>query len=379
MPETISADRLADLLDRNEQFVLIDTRDEASFDSWHISGAKRFPFGPNDSLNDNQSELMNFIDGTDRVVTICAKGISSDQLAVEIERAGLVSSVANVSGGMEAWSRVYETVEIDVDDPIQITQVQRRAKGCLGYVLACTATDRAVVVDPTADLDEIESLLETHEYSLVGVIDTHVHADHVSGGHRLAKRYDVPYYLSARAAERGISVDYETLARNEVLAVGSIDLKALETPGHTSEMLSILVDDQAVLTADTLHVDSTGRTELEFADDGEEGARMLYESLHRTILSLPENIVVLPGHVPVTADGHYGYGAPGKPIFTTIGRARTEIAVLSADKQTFIDRVTDTGRPPDNYESIIEINASAGMPAPEQRLEIETGPNNCSV
>jgi len=84
----------------------------------------------------------------------------------------------------------------------------------------------------------------------------------------------VPYYLSERASERDVEREYTPLERNEVLSVGEREVKAVSAPGHTSEMINLLVDDTALLTADTLHVDSTGRTELEFSEDeGERGSR----------------------------------------------------------------------------------------------------------
>ncbi|MCU4926600.1 rhodanese-like domain-containing protein [Halobacteria archaeon AArc-dxtr1] len=381
MVTTLSADRLAALQDDPEvTYALVDTRPEESYESWHVDDALHFPFGPEEELDGRLEELESVVGDAERVITICAKGISSANLATQLESATDAYEVEAVEGGMQGWSGVYDHVEIDAGEDVSVVQVQRRAKGCLGYVVGCPETGEAVVVDPTADTDEFVIAAEESGLEIVGVIDTHVHADHVSGGRKLADAHDVPYYLSARVDERDVAVEYDPLERNEVLEVGNVAMKAVYTPGHTSEMLSILVDDAALLTADTLHVDSTGRTELEFSEDeGEEGARMLYESLHRTVLAEPEDIVVLPGHVTVTADGKFGHGAPGEAIQTTIGEARTGIDVLAMDEEAFVDRLADAGEKPANYEEIIDRNRGALEVPPEERIELEMGPNNCSA
>ena len=380
MVTTISPDRLAELQDEDADYVLVDTRPADSYESWHVPGAVHFPFGSEEALDGQLEELRDAVGDTDRVIAICAKGISSSNLATRLESATDEFDVAAVDGGMKGWSGVYDRVALDVGAGLTIVQVQRRAKGCLGYVVGCAETGEAVVVDPTADTDEYEVAAEGAGLSITGVIDTHVHADHISGGRELADDLEVPYYLGEHASERDVEREYTPLERNEVLTVGEREVKALYTPGHTSEMLSLLVDDAALLTADTLHVDSTGRTELEFSEDeGGKGARMLYETLHRTILAEPERLVVLPGHVTVTADGEFEHGAPGEPIRTTIRDARTGIDLLGLERDAFVDRMADAGEKPSNYEEIIEFNRGAAEIPPEDRVELELGPNNCSA
>ncbi|WP_126662089.1 MBL fold metallo-hydrolase [Haloterrigena salifodinae] len=388
MVTTLSADRLAELVDEDDAVTLVDTRPEDSYEAWHVPGAVHFPFGPEEELDDRLEEFEDAVGGADRVITICAKGISSGNLATRLESATDAYDVATVDGGMKGWSGVYERVEIDVGgdgagtatDAPTIVQLQRRAKGCLGYVVGCPATGEAIVVDPTDDIDEYEVAAEEVDLTIAGVVDTHVHADHISGGRELADSLAVPYYLGARAADRGVDYAFTPLERNEVLDVGDLEVKALAAPGHTSEMINLLVDGAALLTADTLHVDSVGRTELEFSqDEGEEGAEMLYETLHRTLLAEPEAVVVLPGHVTVTSDGEFEHGVPGDPIATTVCEARTGIDLLGLGEEEFVERMADAGEKPANYEEIIDLNRGREERPPEDRTELELGPNNCSA
>ncbi|ELZ09372.1 rhodanese [Halovivax asiaticus JCM 14624] len=396
MVTTIAPDRLKQLLDDGEEFTLLDTRPEESYGSWHVRGAVNYPFGIHEDLDDGQLDEIEELVGDDRVVTICAKGLSSGNLATQLAEELDDREVNAVDGGMKAWSGVYDTVEIDVGESARTVQLQRRAKGCLSYVVGCAETGEAVAVDPTEDIDEVKAAAAGSDLTISAVLDTHVHADHVSGGRRLADELDVPYYLGERAAERGVEVDFEGLGRNETIEVGELSMKALYTPGHTSEMISMLVGGEAVLTADTLHVNSVGRTELEFSEDdseahsgsgkasgeaanGDEGARMLYESIHRTLLSEPESLTVLPGHVTVTGDGEFEVGSPGELITTTVRDARTGIDVLQLDEESFVERLADPGEEPANYEDIIEINRGVRELDPEERTELELGPNNCSA
>jgi thiosulfate/3-mercaptopyruvate sulfurtransferase len=239
----------------------------------------------------------------------------------------------------------------------------------------------AAVVDPTRHTDRFASLASDRGYSIEFVLDTHVHADHISGGRELASHVGATYCLSADAVDRGVTDGYRALDRNEVVSVGDVDIKAVPTPGHTSEIVSYLVDNEAVLTGDTLFVDSVGRTELQFGDgEAASGAALLYESLHRTLLAEPDSVTVLPGHFSVDADGTTAV-TPGEPVQTTVGDVRTGLDLLTADQQTFVRQLTGSlPEKPANYETIIAINAGHESPDDEvSATELELGPNNCAA
>ena len=381
MPANVTPRRLADMLDSGENFVLLDTRGDESYDSWHVRGAKHFPFGEDEELTDDRkADLDALLDGHDEILTICAKGITSDHFADELSDAGY-DDVAVVTGGMEAWSQVYDSVSVPTDGDAEIVQVQRRAKGCLGYLVADPATGEAAVVDPTRHIAEFRSVADDRDWEITRVFDTHVHADHISGGRELADEVDAPYHLSEAAEERDVADEFTPLSQNEVVEVGDVQLKAIRVPGHTTEMVNVLVNDEAVLTADTLHVGSVGRTELEFGDDeAGTGAAMQYESLHRTLLAEPDDVTVLPGHIDVTSEGEFEHGEPGEPIRATIGEARTTYDLLGLDEDEFVDRLTsgDREKPP-NFEEVIDINRGAEDASMQEATELEMGPNNCSA
>jgi glyoxylase-like metal-dependent hydrolase (beta-lactamase superfamily II) len=230
--------------------------------------------------------------------------------------------------------------------------------------------------------DEFRDAAAAHGYEITHVFDTHIHADHISGGRRLADELGDPYHLGERARKRGVEHEYDALGRNEVVRVGDTDIKAVYTPGHTSEITSYLVNDEAVLTGDTLFVDSIGRTELEFGEEGDgKGAEMQYDSLHKVLMSDPDSIVVLPGHVTVTEDGQFAHGRPGEPIRSTIGDVRRDLDVLQLSEDEFVSHLTENvPEKPPNYETVIAINRGKDDPEDEEEAtELELGPNRCSA
>jgi glyoxylase-like metal-dependent hydrolase (beta-lactamase superfamily II)/rhodanese-related sulfurtransferase len=374
MVHQIPGSELADRLDREERVAVVDTRPADSFDAWHLPGAVNVPHSPDDDLDDGTLDRVRAAtDGAD-LVAVCAKGITSAAFALDLERHGF-EDVGVLAGGMAGWSKVYDVVDVDVDDAV-VRQIQRRATGCLGYVVG--ADGEAAVVDPTRQTEVFEVATQQAGLTIERVVDTHVHADHVSGGRQLAADLGVPYHLGEHARDR-VAFDFEPVADGDTLQAGGVELEAIHAPGHTSDMVNYRVGDN-VLTADTLFVDAVGRTELEFGD-AERGARRLHETLHDRVLALPDDTTILPGHVTVTPDGEFQPGRPGEPVAARLGDLRDDLDLLALDEDAFADRFADAGEKPANYERIVAIN-SGREPLPDDEHEatdLETGPNNCAA
>lgn len=377
MVDARSADEIRQLLAEDPDLPLLDTRPFSDFEEWHIPGATSFRHAPGEPLA--VEELRSIIPSdADRIVTVCGMGISSFEFAEAVESHGF-PPVTVLVDGMVGWSRVYDRTEIDLGGSIRCWQLQRLAKGCLGYVLACPATDSAVAVDAPIHIDEVTDLLEAEDLELEAVVDTHVHADHVSGGPRLADRHDVPYYIGDNASDRGLRHAHEPLGDEDRLTVGTLELTSRHTPGHTSDMVTIDVEDgTALLTADTLFVDSVGRTELESAEAATQRARELYESIMETLFSYPDETIVLPGHYDPEGDHLH---PPDTPMSATLGEIHEGVDLLGADIDTFVETVTarTTAQPP-NYEAIILVNLG-GRPPPADAVvtQLELGPNRCAA
>jgi len=378
--DQLTVAELAAAIDAGEDLTVVDTRPPESFEAWHVPGAINVPYHPVEGLGDgiDWDGVIETVEDQ-RVAVICGKGLSSTSFGFELSTRGY--DVEVVKGGMEDWSKLYDVVEVETDGDLFVAQIQRRAKGCLGYVVGDRSAGEALVVDPTRQDHEFELVAADNGMLVTGVLDTHVHADHVSGGRALAERLSVPYYLSADADERDVDFEYESVADGDTLSIGEVDIEVLAAPGHTTELVNLLVDDRYLLSADTLFVESVGRTELEFGEEGaEHGARLLYETLHERYESLSDDVIVLPGHVSVDADGRFGVGSPGELISATLGTLRESLDLLGLDEVAFVERLTGEGNEkPPNYQVVIDVNRGRLELDESEATEVELGPNNCAA
>ena len=193
------------------------------------------------------------------------------------------------------------------------------------------------------------------------VIDTHVHADHFSGGRNLAASLGVPYYLHEYNQGK-VSCAFQPLVDGQIIELGNVQVKVLHTPGHTLDSVSLVVTDRRrgdapwfVLTGDTLFVGAVGRPDL--LGKEQELASQLFDSLHAKLLSLPNETEVYPGH---QAGSQCGAGLSGKPSSTIGFEKRWNPALTIKDKTEFVSYVLSNIPPrPDNMDRIIAANTAA--------------------
>jgi hydroxyacylglutathione hydrolase len=231
-------------------------------------------------------------------------------------------------------------------------QVIYRDLGCASYVLG--DADEAVVVDPRWDIDVYLDIARTERLRITHVLETHDHADHVSGRIRLAQATGArPYRPTGLEGERE-----ERISPGQVVAVGNLRLRALSTPGHRPEHLSFAVADLSrshepwlLLTGDSLLVGDLARPDL--ASEATEGARTLHSSL-KQLLALGDHVEVWPAHVGGSLCG--GAGLSGKTS-STVGYERRRNPLLLMEEAEFVAGLTSNlpSRPP-NIDRIVALN-----------------------
>lgn len=231
----------------------------------------------------------------------------------------------------------------------------------LSYFFGCAGLGKAVAVDVVAgDEDWYVEQAKEAGVQITHVIDTHVHADHYSGGRALARRVGASYCLHESAREL-VAFDFSALHDGQRLEIGNVKVEVLHTPGHTVDSMCLLVKDARrgdapwfVVTGDTLFVGAVGRPDL--AGREQEMAGKLWESLQHKLLSLPNELEIYPGH---QAGSACGAGLSGKPS-STIGFEKRFNPALSMDKASFVREVTANIPPrPADMDRIVAVNIAA--------------------
>lgn len=227
--------------------------------------------------------------------------------------------------------------------------------GCASYLLGCGTVGRCAVVDPRADdLETYVAFARDKKMQITQVIDTHVHADHRSGGVALAKATGAPYRLHETADVR---VPFVPMCDGEDIDLGNTKVRVVHTPGHSPESVSLVVTDLKrgtdpwfVLTGDTLFVGAVGRPDL--PGQARENADRLYDSIHERLLALPDDLEVYPGHF---SGSLCGAGLSGKPS-STIAFERRWNPMLSRSREAFVEALADVPAKPIDMERILAMN-----------------------
>ena len=246
--KTITVKELARKVLNHEDLFILDARNTDDFDDWKIEGKNiEIINTPYFDLLEGVDSILDKLPKNKEIFVICAKGGSSEFVAQQIAEEGF-TDVYSVEGGMKAWSEHLEPIKIgELKNGGAIYQFVRIGKGCLSYLVE--SNGEGAMIDTNRMLEPYETFIRDHNIKLTHVLDTHLHADHISGGRKIAEKLDATYYLPPKDATE-VTFQYQQLNDGDEYKVGKTTIKAVYSPGHTIGSTSFVIDDQFLLTGD---------------------------------------------------------------------------------------------------------------------------------
>jgi len=279
--------------------------------------------------------------------------------------------------GLTSWSSAYErvarTFEVADGKRVKIVQLRRIGKGCLSYIIQ--SDYEATVIDPLLPVEDYLAIAEREmNAKITKVMDTHLHADHVSGAKELSKTAKAELYLSANENYREMG-SFSRLNDGDVIKTGSVTLQVIFTPGHTEGSVSLWLGSKLLFTGDTLFINNIGRPDLK--ERTEELASKLHASIKDTIFRLPDETIILPAH----HDSPVGGDTLIKAQLGDIKSQQNLQEIFGLQKELFVQRMRSITAPtPPSYKEITQMNkGEKEKPSLKQIHQLEMGPNRCSA
>ena len=382
VPE-ISVEELYKRISQPNDIFLLDVRNQDEFEAWRVEGR----FTPEtinifygDLIEDEEATIQRIPRGRE-VVVVCAKGGASAYVASILSTSYDIQAV-NLAGGMGAWGNYYLIQPVVDAQSYSISQVIRVARGCLSYMLV--SLGEAALIDPLRHAENYIDYLEQAGASLALLIDTHAHADHISGAPELAAITGAPYYLHPYDAIHPFDMlptrlPYHPLQDGQEFKLGALSLRILHVPGHTLGQVNLLVEasdgSSFLFTGDNLFLQSFGRPDL--GGQGEAWAPLVYSSIFETVKDrVSGQALVLPGH--------FAQHAESRPdgLFAaqldSLWRSNADLQIGS--REEFIQHVlSHLPAMPTQYIEIKRINSGLSHPDEEAASELELGKNICAL
>ncbi|RID88912.1 MBL fold metallo-hydrolase [Mesobacillus zeae] len=369
----MASKEVAQKIFNKEELFILDVRNESDFIDWKIEG-ENFSYLniPYFDLLDGVEGILDRIPKDREVLVVCAKEGSSVMVAEMLDEVG--QNASYLSGGMKAWSEYLQPVKIaDLEDGGELYQFVRIGKGCLSYMVL--SKGEAAIVDATRMADVYMEFAKEKGAVIKHVFDTHLHADHISGGRKIAEAASGSYWLPPKDAEE-VTFPYEKLTDGIEVTVGgtSIMIQALYSPGHTIGSTSFVIDSKYLLSGDILFIDSIGRPDL--AGKAQDWVTDLRESLYKRYRKLSDELVVLPAHFMIIEELNDDGSVSEK-----LGTLFAENHGLNIENEEEFRRLVTENLPPqpNAYQEIREANMGKINPDLEQQREMEIGPNRCAV
>jgi glyoxylase-like metal-dependent hydrolase (beta-lactamase superfamily II) len=269
---------------------------------------------------------------------------------------------------MDLWSEYYEHRQASVKP--EVHQIYRVAKGCMAYLAVSDGS--AVVIDAPRHVKQVLDLAAALKATIVHVLDTHLHADHISGGREIARVTGASYHVNELDV-KGAAYSYAPLRDGERISFGRSVLEVVHSPGHTPGSTSFLLDGGLLFTGDTIMKESMGRPDL--GGMSEAWALQLYDTLFNRFARFSDEIIVFPAH----ATGIHEQGSDGV-VRLSLGEARQSDLYQLRDIPAFLDRIrASLPENPARYQDIRHANLGILAADEPRQKELEIGKNLCGM
>jgi len=382
----VSAQRVEDLYEElltEKRTFILDVRNEEDFGRWRVEGRASLevlnvPYF--NFIEDEDESLALLPEGIDNVLVVCAKEGSSEFVAEILQSRGIRASY--LQAGILSWGSLYDVRPAVETEFGRIVQVARPARGDLSFVVI--SDGEAAIVDPLRHTDHYLKVIEAAGAKLTYIFDTHVHADHISGGPALAQQIGAPYYVHPYDAIHPLDmlparIEYEHLSDGQEFRVGRYTVKVIWLPGHTLGQVNFLFSDPAgrsyLFSGDGIFLHSFGRPDL--GGQGEAWAPLLYDSLfHRLPPHLNDDTLILPAHFSTLAEDN-GHGVFARSYGQVLQQNK---ALHHPNKTEFLEFVlSHLPTFPKEYIQIKRVNIGLVEPTEAEASELELGKNICAL
>ena len=237
----------------------------------------------------------------------------------------------------------------------------------MSYLVGSKSTKECFIIDPSQFFEEYLKLVK-EIFKIKGVIETHVHADHISGAKVLAEITKTKYYVSGNDFKA--KTDFIDLRETKEIYIGNNTIKVIETPGHTDGSVCLLINNKVLLTGDTLFLEGTGRPDLRSKEDIKKSMSLLFNSLDK-LKQMDKNLIILPAHFT-----NYNKTPICEKLITLLEDNKT---LRINSRQEFLDHILhNLPTTPPNYEQIKNININGIQVITQIGEKLELGPNRCA-
>jgi glyoxylase-like metal-dependent hydrolase (beta-lactamase superfamily II)/rhodanese-related sulfurtransferase len=384
--------QLLERLDRGDEVFVLDVRNREEFERFRLEGRGPLPTvnlpyfemleaGGQADMVDSivacvERDLAGRLPRDRPILSVCAKGTTATFVTEGLRRLGYPG--VTLGGGMTAWGGHYSTRTVLETADLSIHQVSRPARGCLSYVVA--SGGRATVIDPARHLHPYLELARARGLALERVLDTHGHADHISGGPTLARETGATYHLHPYDAVHPVdllpaTIPYEPMRDGQSFPVGHHRLEVLHAPGHTLGLVALRLDPY-LFTGDSIFIRSIARPDL--GGKAEAWAPLHARSLRR-VAALPGGTIVLPGHFSSLDEANES-GVFAAPL-AELNRTNDGLLALARESEAGFVRylLESLPEPISEYVDIKRVNAGLLAPTEEEAARLELGKNVCAL